>query len=201
MPHIRQYEAHDHDSLYEVCLRTGADGDDATGLYQIPTILGEVYVGPYLEFHPDLSWVIDNDGTASGYVLGAPDTKDFESRCENEWWPQLRERYPLGSFAPDSLDEEVVGHIHLPPRANQRVAAAYPAHLHIDLAPEVQGLRLGGALISVLLDTLTARGVAGVHLGVGTKNARAMGFYQHLGFTVLSHGESETTMGKLLSPT
>lgn len=37
-------------------------------------------------------------------------------------------------------------------------------------------------LIERLLAQLRLRGVPGVHLGVSRTNARAIGFYEHLGF-------------------
>ncbi|MBX3099918.1 MAG: GNAT family N-acetyltransferase [Salinibacterium sp.] len=201
MPHVRHYHPSDRDALYDVCLRTGADGDDATDRYHDPRLLGSVFVGPYLEFHPDLAWVVDNDGTAAGYILCAPDTRAFEAQCEREWWPELRRRYPLGSFPATSTDEEVVGLIHAPPTALPETVTSFPAHLHIDLVPEVQGLHLGGALVAKLLDALTARGSIGVHLGVSTANIRAIGFYKHLGFDELAHDDTTTTMGKRLNLT
>ena len=199
MLHIRQYVPTDRAALYDVCLRTGADGGDATGKFAAPTILGEVYVGPYLEFHPDLALVVDNGGPAAGYVLCAPDTRVFEYRCESDWWPGLRTKYPMGSFPSDSLDAQTVGIIHAPHTGDPEMMATYPAHLHIDLIPEVQGLSLGGTLIHMLLDTLTNRGVAGVHLDVGSVNTRAIGFYEHLGFTVLARDDDTTTMGHRLT--
>ena len=201
MPHIRPYESRDRDALYNVCLRTGDDGNDATGMFTVPTILGEVYVGPYLEFEPNSAWVVDDNGTAAGYVLCAPDTAAFETRCESEWWPTLRERYPVGSFSAGSPDEEVVGIIHHPHRADAALLVQYPAHLHIDLAPEMQSLGLGGALIRQLLSSLEARGIPGVFLGVASGNSRAIGFYEHLGFATLGHADGTTTMGKKLTTT
>ncbi len=170
--------------------------------FRSPRFSGEVYVGPYLEFHPDLAWVVDNNGTASGYVLCAPDTRAFEERCERDWWPRLRERYPLGQLCPQTRSTRRSSEsFTLRRRPPAEIVVDYPAHLHIDLVAEVQGLRLGGAMIGVLLDTLTARGTRGVHLGVGTANTRAIGFYEHLGFTTLGHDGTTTTMGKFLNPT
>lgn len=199
VPFLRRFETRDRDDLYVVCLRTGDDGNDATGQYTVDTLLGEVYVGPYLAFEPDLAWVVDNDGVASGYVLCAPDTAAFEERCEQEWWPALRERYSLGAFAEGTTDAEVVEIIHRPHRTEPGILTDFPAHLHIDLLPEVQGKGFGGELIEALLDELIVRGVAGVHLGVSTANVRAIGFYEHLGFRVLSHDAAGTVMGKPLA--
>ncbi|MCR1983093.1 GNAT family N-acetyltransferase, partial [Cellulosimicrobium cellulans] len=80
------------DRLYEICLRTGASGADASGLYTDPRLLGEVYLGAYLALEPQLASVVEADGVVAGYVLGARDTAAFEDRCEREWWPPLRAR-------------------------------------------------------------------------------------------------------------
>ena len=195
MPHVRPYAHADRAALYEVCLRTGDNGEDATGLFAEPTLLGEVYVGPYLTLHPEFAWTLDNDGVASGYVLGAPDTAAFELECERSWWPALRGRYPLGSFADGTRDEEVVELIHEPVTSEASLLVGYPAHLHIDLVDEVQGFGLGATMIRTLLDVVRERGVTGIHLGVATANSRAIGFYEHLGFTTLRVTTGSTTMG------
>lgn len=189
---LRPYERHDRDALYEVCLRTGADGGDATAEYLVPTLLGEVYLGPYLEFAPDLAWSAVLDGRPLGYVLGVADTTAFEAQCDAEWWPTLRERYPLDSFAAGTHDTKVVELIHHPATADATIVREYPAHLHIDLTLELQGRGLGPRMIVVLLEAMKERGVRGVHLGVSPTNIRAIGFYQHLGFHILDSDDPHT---------
>lgn len=171
------------DRIYDVCLRTGASGADATDQFADPRLLGEVYAGPYLRFAPDLAFVLDGGpGGVVGYVLGAADTAAFEEELERSWWPGLRRRYPRGTFPEGSPDAGVVGLIHEPPRAPAELLADYPAHLHVDLLPEAQGGGNGRRLIETLLDALRSRGVAGVHLGVAADNVNAQGFYEHVGF-------------------
>lgn len=194
---IRPYEASDRDRLYEICLLTGADGEDASARYTVPTLLGEVYVGPYLEFAPDLAWVAEIDGRVEGYVLGVTDTWSFEMHCEAEWWPRLREDYPEGSIA-SAADSAIVGLLHHPATASAAVLANYPAHLHIDLLPSLQGRGAGRALIDTLLAELTSRRVPGIHLGVSLGNVRAIGFYQHLGFATIAIGPDSFTLGRRL---
>ncbi|WP_069385321.1 GNAT family N-acetyltransferase [Cellulosimicrobium cellulans] len=181
--------------LYAVCLRTGASGDDATGLYADPRLLGEVYLGAYLALEPELAFVVDDGGVAAGYVLGARDTVAFEAACERAWWPALRERYPLGSFSEGSRDEALVRHIHAPPVARAGVVAAYPSHLHVDLLPAAQGGGDGRRLLQTLFDALRSAGSPGVHLGVARDNPRAVGFYRHLGFTELDGDDGGLTLG------
>jgi ribosomal protein S18 acetylase RimI-like enzyme len=194
---IRAVRPADEPALYDVCLRTGANGGDATSLYRDPRLLGEVYVGPYLALEPDLAFVVaDDDDAVGGYVLGARDTADFERRCEAAWWPALRARYPRGSST--GADADVIRLIHRPPRAEPAVLAAFPSHLHVDLLPAWQGGGWGRRLLETLFDALRAAGSAGVHLGVSRRNEPAIGFYRRLGFTELGGDAHGLTMGRPL---
>jgi GNAT superfamily N-acetyltransferase len=180
---IRRYREGERQALYEICLLTGDSGEDATGQYRDPDLLAEVYVGPYLRFAPEHALVgVDDDGVA-GYVLGVPDTVAFEAECERSWWPALREKYPTDAFGEDTPDWRIVRLIHNPPTASPDVVERYPAHLHIDLLPRLQGHGEGRRLLTALLDGLASAGAAGVHLGVSRQNERAVGFYRRMGFT------------------
>ena len=182
---IRAATPADESALYDVCLRTGAEGEDATGAYTDPRLLGHIYVGPYLALEPDLAFVLD-DGQPAGYVLGARDTMEFDRRCEREWWPTLRNRYPDPPVGrPWTPDERLEHMIHHPPRLDRMLLAEYPAHLHIDLLPRAQGAGHGRRLITHLLQELRTMGAAGVHLVTGVQNRRAIAFYDRIGFRTL----------------
>ena len=198
---IRGYKPSDLPELYRICLRTGDSGDDATGRYADPDLLGHVYVGPYVELEPELVFVVEDDIGVAGYVLGALDTTDFEERAERRWWPPLRDRYP----APDpdrrdswTPDERIAHLIHHPVRTPEERVAAYPSHLHIDLLPRCQGRGYGRQLIETLCDALRERGSHGVHLGVGVRNQRAIGFYRHVGFHEIDAHPGGLVMAKPL---
>jgi len=180
---IRAYRPGEEQVLYDICLRTGDSGADAAALYRDPDLLGAVYVGPYLRLAPEHALVgVDEDGVA-GYVLGVPDTASFEAACAREWWPALRARYPVDTYPEDTPDGRMVRLIHDPPVTSPDVLERYPAHLHIDLLPRLQGQGDGRRLLTALLDGLAAAGAPGVHLGVGAANERAIGFYRRMGFT------------------
>jgi GNAT superfamily N-acetyltransferase len=180
---IRPVEPDDLDALYEVCLRTGDAGEDASDRFADPRLLGEVYVGPYVMMPSGIGFTAIESGVPSGYVLAAVDTRRFEAECEAEWWPPLRARYPRSVVEdPSNDDAEIVALIHDPESPPDEVISLYPAHLHIDLLPVLQGKGVGRAMMSRLLENLRAGGVPGVHLGVDARNLRAVGFYEHLGF-------------------
>lgn len=188
---IRGVRPGDLDDLYEICLRTGAAGRDATDLMASATLLGDLFVAPYAVLEPEHAFVVhDADDRAVGYAVGAADTRAFEARCDDEWFPAARARHaddePRSGF-----EALVLGLLEAPPVADPSVVAAHPSHLHIDLLPPVQSGGWGRRLLDALFGSLRAAGSGGVHLGVADANRRAVGFYRHLGFEEL-HADGVT---------
>jgi ribosomal protein S18 acetylase RimI-like enzyme len=181
---IRLARPDDHADLYDICLRTGDGGADATPLHEDPDLLGHVYVGPYLALEPDLAFVVTGDGGRTGppqgYCVGTADTALFQRECLVQW-PPLRRRYPLRAPRPPA-DQRLVAMIHEPPAADPTLLAEFPAHLHIDLLPPLQGRGLGAALIEHMVRALERRGCPGLHVGVARGNVGARGFYRRVGF-------------------
>jgi len=178
---IRPYHPSDMGTLYRVCLMTGDCGQDASSMYRDPELLGHIYVGPYVIYEPQLSFTLTHQGAPCGYVLGARDSQSFYARCERDWYPVLRQRYPLPSPEDASLDAGLIRDIHAGHHPHPDLGD-YPAHLHIDLLPVAQGQGLGRKMMETLLDQMRALGVRSVHLGVSEANQRAVGFYEHVGF-------------------
>jgi GNAT superfamily N-acetyltransferase len=195
---IRPYHPSDFCALYRVCLLTGDSGSDASSIYQNPELLGHIYVGPYLVLEPDVCFTLTNNGAPVGYVLGARDTAVFHARCERDWYPVLRARYPLPAPDDSSPDAGLIRHIHTVPHEKPEWVD-YPAHLHIDLLPEAQGQGMGRRMIETLLDRLREVGAPGVHLGVSAKNTRAIQFYAHVGFHQIKASAGGITFGMRLS--
>lgn len=185
---IRPYRPSDLDDLYRICLLTGESGADATALYRDPKVLGHLYAGPYGVLSPETAFVVEDDEGVGGYIIGALDTRAFESRLEAEWWPALRPHYADPSGVPHHTwtpDQQRAYLIHHPFPAPRRVVEPFPAHLHIDLLPRLQGQHLGRRLLDLWLGTIAAMGARGVHLGVSRANARAIRFYLAYGLDQL----------------
>ena len=199
---IRPAHPDDRDALYRICLETGDSGADATPLYRDPLLIGHIWAGPYLALAPDFAFVLEDAAGVCGYVIGAPDTAAFEAWLERAWWPALRGQYPDPADVPPaerSPDQRLMHLIHHPHRGDPAVLADYPAHLHIDLLPRGQGGGNGRRLMETLFAALTRAGVPGVHLGVGLRNARAQGFYRHLGMQELGRDGGGVTLGLRLN--
>ena len=144
MTNVRPLQPRDIEALYAISLPTGLAGGDASSLYRDPKLLGHVYSAPYASLQPDLCFVAEDAAGVAGFVVGTDDTRAWESRLKREWWPMLRRQYP----APDAAqvaewphDQRRIFMIHNPAPVPTAVVQAYPAHLHINLLPRLQGAR------------------------------------------------------------
>ena len=184
-PRIRPFRDDDETHVFDVCVRTG-HGD--------PAILADVYAAPYLRFDPTLAFVVDTGERVAGYILGTADTREFVRRYRAEWLAPFAARHEVPADGPHGvlaagLDPERM----LVPGVDE-----YPAHLHIDLLPELQRQGFGRMLIQTLADALRARGVRGLHLVADPANTSAIAFYSRLGFVALP---AEPEVGALMGMT
>jgi GNAT superfamily N-acetyltransferase len=176
-------------------LATGDSGANAVHLYNQKDMLGEIYVGPYLTFQPDLSFTLIHEGVV-GYALAALDTASFEETLSKKWWPSILDKY--NGLSPENFNEReknLFSYIQNPPLRPKEVIKEYPSHLHIDLLEKAQGRGIGKAMMLLVLETLREQGSKGVHLGMGAQNSRAFTFYTKLGFNLLDKNDDEWTMG------
>jgi len=195
MSHIRPYRAADRDHLADICLRTGDAGADATGLHAHDNLLADIFALPYVEFDPTLTFVVDAGERIDGYIVATANTNAFISWYQAHWWPSVAPKYAaLGEHAGSGVDMIAMGQ-----NTDRMVIAEhddYPAHLHIDLLPHLQGQGHGRALMRTLLTELRQRGVPGVHLAVAPRNTSARAFYRRIGFVPLpSDSGSQSLLG------
>lgn len=193
MPRIRPFRPGDEPALSEICLKTAAAGADATGIFADDDLWGEVFVLPYVARHPDLAFVVESDdGRVVGYIVGTDDTRAFEDWFHDEWWPRFSERWPNPDRPAEVLTRQdgTVAYAYGRRAGAEPFGDTYPAHLHIDLLPELQGQGVGRRLIDTLIAALRARGVSGLHLAADVRNTSAAAFYERIGFTrIPSHAD------------
>ena len=54
---IRPYRPSDRADIFDVCVRTGRSGQDATGVYSTDDLLPDIYALPYVDREPELAIV------------------------------------------------------------------------------------------------------------------------------------------------
>ncbi len=178
-------------ALYDICLKTGMAGKDASAYYTDPKLLGHIYAAPYAIFAAEYCLLLMEQNTnIKGYCIAALDSLQFMLQLENSWWPPLRNKYQQMQKDSWNAQELQLLEQNIIQKAAQLEDMPshfkdYPSHLHIDLLPECQGQGAGKRLLLAQLNLLSKAGSCGVHLGVDSNNQAAIGFYHKIGFTGL----------------
>jgi ribosomal protein S18 acetylase RimI-like enzyme len=200
MPRIRPFHAGDEAALAEICLKTADAGADATGIFEDDEIWAEIFVLPYAHRHPELAFVVEaDDERVVGYIVCAPDTKEFEEWFHDEWWPERGARWPKPTSERTRQDGTLI-YAYSRHGGAEPYGDEYPAHLHIDLLPEWQGQGWGRALIERLVVALRERGVTGLHLAAASDNHAAIAFYPRVGFAAIPSHAGVQAFGMKLQP-
>lgn len=184
MPTLRGFRPADLDQLYAISLATGDAGRDAWHLYIDGRLIGHIYSAPYAKLSPETVLVVEDEQGVGGYIVGVFDTPAFETRLEQEWWPGLRPTYPepTGASSTWTADQRRSFMIHRPRPTPETLVTPYPAHLHMNLLPRLQGKGLGTALLEAWLTMARKARIRGVHLGANAGNHAALRFWASRGF-------------------
>ena len=192
---IRSYKSADTSAVYEICLKTGNSGQDATHLFSDPLVLGHIYVGPYMEFEPQSVFILEDDQGPCGYIMGVLDSQTYYQWMHSEWLPKIRVDYKKPTGDPDTWNEtEKITNLLFQPEL-QRLFPGFPAHLHIDLLSRAQGKGQGKLMMDRFIDYLRYNKISGVHLELSSKNDRAFSFYRKYGMQELDRNNESIFMG------
>ncbi len=182
-PRVRAYRPEDRARVREICHRTGYMGEPADWYWRDAESFADIWTAWYTDHEPESCLVVEWQGRAAGYLTGCVDTAraarpaaEIRRQILRRWlllrpgtagflWRGLADTLREGNAATDALQD---------PR--------YPAHLHIDLLPEVRGQGMGAALMRAWLERLRALGSPGCHLITLAENASGVGFFRAMGF-------------------
>ncbi|QFG20500.1 GNAT family N-acetyltransferase [Actinomadura sp. WMMB 499] len=186
---IRTFTEGDRAELRELFVRAG-EGAPTESLWDHAESEAAVYLTPYMDLEPDSLFLAVSGGRLVGYLTGCPDTSAFPgedvllTRAVRKHHLLFR-RKPLAFFARSMADiaRAAAGRR---PTAKGLDDPRWPAHLHINVAPEARGTGAADGLMDAWLDRLRTLGSPGCHLQTLRENARAVRFFRRMGFT--EHG-------------
>jgi ribosomal protein S18 acetylase RimI-like enzyme len=139
-------------------------------------------------------------------------TKTFASHearaaFRERWFGRYLEQYPSWCFVAQATDGTVagylVGSLDEPTTFDDfgSAAQAFPAHLHVNLAPQFRSRGIGADLIEAFVRDARAAGVKGVHV-VTSADARNVRFYERVGFkpraTTTTNGGELVFLGRAI---
>lgn len=135
----------------------------------------ERWLGRYLEYDPQWAYLaFDTNGKLAGYLLGSLDDPAQTPRFEDIDY--------FKDFAALTL--------------------AYPAHLHVNVAPAFRNIGIGAQLIDTFSKDAARAGAKGVHVVTGA-DARNISFYVRNDFRELGRAKSNANevvfLGRRLS--
>ena len=183
---VRPYRDSALEAIYDICVRTGDNGGDATGKFGFPRLLADIFAAPYVYLEPSLAFVLpDAADRPVGYVLGTANTAGFVRAYREKWLPLMASSYPVPAPGVPVRDDWLLEAFHRPERMLITGVYDFPAHLHIDILPSHQGGGNGRRLIETFMAAAAIAGASGVHVTVAVANARAHGFYRRVGFEPL----------------
>ena len=193
---IRTFTEDDRAELLDLFGHVGA-GAPSTSLWGHAESEAAIYLKPYMDLEPESLFVAVVDGTIVGYLTGCLDSSAFPAESQRidqaiTQYHLLRRPATVRFFLRAMLD--VVGaRVRRRPTAGELDDPRWPAHLHVNVMPQVRGHGVAAALMSRWFDRLTDAGSPGCHLQTLVENPRAVRFFERCGFT--KHGPTPLVPG------
>lgn len=193
---VRTFVEADRDELVALFARAG-EGSPNANLWGHLESEADIYLVPYMDREPDSLFLAVADGSLVGYLAGCLDSAAFPS--ESQRFTQVIKKHRLilkpkpAAFFARALVDGARGAIRREEAAKDFADDRWPAHLHINVAPEARGTGAADGLMNCWFDRLRATGSSGCYLQTLVENTRAVRFFERVGF--VKHGPTSTIPG------
>jgi ribosomal protein S18 acetylase RimI-like enzyme len=182
---VRRYRPSDRSAVRQLAGDTAFFGDPIERFFTARELFLDAFATYYTDVVSSYLWVAEDDGALTGYIMGCPDTYDYNAwyhaHIRRVAWRAATLRY-RGLFNRMTLDY-IRRYLRL--RVPYLDLSAYPAHLHVNTRADKRGSGVGAALMNVYFDQLRNENVPGVHLETTSENTIAVPWYEKLGFQLL----------------
>ncbi|MGX6512840.1 GNAT family N-acetyltransferase [Rhodococcus sp. SJ-2] len=183
---IRTFTDNDRAALRTLFERAG-QGSPTETLWGQTDSEAAVYLDPYMDLEPASLFVAEQKGALVGYLAGCVDTEAFPSEdtliadAIRRFRP-FRSRQAVAFFGRSMIDAAAAAILRTP-TAGQIRDPRWPAHLHVNVAPEARGTGAASGLMDAWFERLRSEQIPGCHLQTLVENTRAARFFERMGFT------------------
>ncbi len=185
---IRPYRQADRAAVMRIAADTAAFGAPVEAYLDDRRLFCDAIYRFYVDYEPEHLWVAAAGDEVAGFLAGCTDTRRRDRCVAACIAPRialnlLRRRYRVGRATVRHVCAEIAAALRgeFPPVD----LAAYPAHLHINLAARWRGQGAGRRLMEAHLRQLRHLAIPGVHLRTTSLNTAAVALYTRLGFALL----------------
>ena len=187
---VRLYEPHDREAVRRICCDTAERGEPVEGYFQDREVVADLLTSYYTDYEPRSVWVAEHAGRVIGYLTGCLNSRRYWTIMAWKVAPRVMlkaiRRGDLWLRQTWRLLRTIVKtclrggfYRHIP-------SDLYPGHLHVNIEGEFRGHHVGSRLVERFCEQAKATGLKGVYASVRGDNPSGKGFFEQMGFTVLS---------------
>ncbi len=183
---IRSYRPNDRDVVRKICSDAADRGELIENIFPDREVAADLLTGYYTDYEPASTFVAESDGQVVGYVQSCFDNRRYGLVMFWIMFPKtFIKAFKHGVF----FNKKSLGFIgsmlgNWPRLFTWRKESfhSHQGHMHIGIARDFRGRRIGRQLIASLLQYAHEQGVHELTASVHDGNAAARRFFEQLGF-------------------
>jgi len=200
---IRPYKKEDRQSLRDLCCDVANRGQPIEDLLPDREVAADLLSKYYTDYEPESSFIALSDGKLVGYINGGLDNRRYGLVM---FWllmpPLLIKAFKRGFFFKPQIRQLFKGMIKNWRRIfvwRKKSFHSHQGHLHIGVADDCRGQKVGQRLVETLIDYARTTGIGELAASVHDQNKNACHFFESQGFKVrenhpmvtINHGKEE----------
>ena len=152
---IRYYRPEDRSGVRKICADTGFLGDPIDPLFEDRELFADFLTAPYTDAEPECCLVLEtSEGRLQGYIMGSRSSWKHKGYLLWRFPGWLVRAFIRYFFQYGAESREYLHWLLFRGKKETPPAPSHGVHFHINLLPEVRGLKVGKALFDTFLDRM-----------------------------------------------
>lgn len=180
-------------AIRDICFRTGFAGKTLDGIIDRRDFFIDLCLCGFFSESGSRIFVAEIDGAAAGYVFTAFDSLAYKNRQTSCYAARIVREIPKMLFY--SKKDRIFYYQYMKSFLDGSFRfsldhAAYPAVLHINVAPEYHSGGAGSLLLASAEKLLSDKNIPGIHLQTTSLNGKGLSFFMKHGYEELDSRET-----------